>query len=360
MFIKNAWYIAAWAHEVKDQPMARTICNESVVLFRDKASGKASALEDRCCHRGTPLRFGEVVEEGLQCGYHGMVFDCSGSCVHIPGQATIPKQARVRAYPLVEKDEFLWIWMGEPQDADESKILDYPWHNDYRKWPHKHEVYHVKANYMLMVDNLMDLTHLGYVHKTTIGGNPKVHIDAKMTVTPKDSGLHYIRWMLDSIPPPSYVKAAGFQGRVDRWQEFEYIAPGSIIQWSGALDVGRGAAENREQEGGFQLRLFHGLTPETDNTCFYYWSTANGYRQDDPAATEQLFQEISRAFQEDKGIVEGQAEMLQKTGESRLVDIVSDRARVHMRRTVNRMLAQEETPAVPVAMEPSAAAVPAK
>jgi vanillate O-demethylase monooxygenase subunit len=360
MFIQNAWYIAAWAHEVKDQVLARTICNQSVVLFRDKASGKASALEDRCCHRGTPLRFGEIVDEGLQCGYHGMVFDCAGTCVHIPGQAAIPKQARVRAFPLVEKDEFLWIWMGEPELADTSKILDYPWHNDHRKWPHKHEVYHVKANYMLMVDNLMDLTHLGYVHKTTIGGNPKVHIDAKMTVTPKDTGLHYIRWMLDSQPPPSYVKAAGFTGRVDRWQEFEYVAPSSIVQWSGALDVGRGAAENREQDGGFQLRLFHGLTPETEDTCFYFWSTANGYRQDEPEATEQLFSEISRAFHEDKGIVEGQAAMLQKTGESRLVDIVSDKARIHMRRTVIRILAAEAAAANAPASAAEPAHVPAK
>jgi phenylpropionate dioxygenase-like ring-hydroxylating dioxygenase large terminal subunit len=357
MFIKNTWYIAAWAHQVTDKPLARTICNEAVVLFRDKATAKVSALEDRCCHRGTPLRFGEVVEEGLQCGYHGMVFDCAGTCVHIPGQATIPKQARVRAYPVVEKDEFIWIWMGDPESADASKILDYPWHNDYKKWPHKHEMYRVEADYMLMVDNLMDLTHLGYVHKTTIGGNPKVHIDAQMTVTPKETGLHYIRWMLDSMPPPSYVKAAGFKGNVDRWQEFEYFAPGYIIQWSGALDTGRGATQNREQDGGFQLRLFHGLTPETENTCYYFWSTANGYRQDDPEATEQLFREIDRAFQEDKGIVEAQSAMLRKTGEARLVDIVSDRARVHMRRTVHRILAAEAATS-PAAV--ASAAVPAK
>jgi phenylpropionate dioxygenase-like ring-hydroxylating dioxygenase large terminal subunit len=340
MFIKNAWYIAAWAHEVKDKLLARTICNQPLVLFRD-ATGKAGALQDRCCHRGTPLRFGEVVDEGLQCGYHGLVFDCSGKCVRIPGQDRIPAAAKVQSYPLVEKDEFLWIWMGDPAQADTARIIDYPWHNDHRQWPHRHEVYHIKANYMLMVDNLMDLTHLGYVHKSTIGGNPKVHVEAQMTVTPKETGLHFLRWMLASTPPQTYVKAAGFKGKVDRWQEFEYIAPGNIVQWSGALDVGRGAKENRAQDGGFQLRLFHGLTPETDTTCFYYWSTANGYRQDEPEATEQLYQEINRAFLEDKAIVEGQQEVLARTGEDQLVDIVSDRARVHMRRTVDRMLRED-------------------
>ena len=342
MLIKNAWYIAAWGHEVGEQLLARTICNEEIVLFRDRETGKAAALLDRCCHRGTPLRFGEVVGTGLQCGYHGMVFDCSGTCVAIPGQKTIPAQAKVRSFPLVEKDEFLWIWPGDPDKADPSLIMDYPWHNDYAKWPHKHATYHIKANYMLMVDNLMDLTHLGYVHKTTIGGNPKVHVEAQMTVTPKETGLHFMRWMLESTPPPSYTKAVQFQGeKVDRWQEFEYFAPGNIVQWSGALDVGRGAQDNREQEGGFQLRLFHGLTPETDDTCFYFWSTGNGYRQDDPQATEALFGEIDRAFKEDKAIVEGQHAMLAKTGDQNLVDIVSDRARVHMRRTVKRLLDAE-------------------
>lgn len=337
MFIRNTWYIAAWGHEVKDAPLARTICNEEVVLFRDRGTGAVGVLEDRCCHRGTPLRLGEVTDQGLQCGYHGLVFNCAGTCVNIPGQDRIPPKAKVRSYPVIEKDEFVWIWIGDPEQADASKILNYPYHNDHAKWPHKHGMYHVKANYMLLVDNLMDLTHLGFVHKSTIGGNAKVHVDAKMTVTPKDNGLHFIRWMLDCTPPPSYTKAVTFKGNVDRWQEFEYVAPGSILQWSGALDVGRDAAGNRDQDGGFSLRLFHGLTPETDNTCFYFWSTANGYRQDDPQATEQLFVEIGTAFKEDKLIVEEQQKTLEKTGENNLVDIVSDRARVHMRRIVQRL-----------------------
>ncbi|TAM07205.1 MAG: aromatic ring-hydroxylating dioxygenase subunit alpha, partial [Pusillimonas sp.] len=324
-----------------------------IVLYRDKTTSKVAALQDRCCHRGTPLRFGQVVDGGLECGYHGLVFDCSGTCIRIPGQVKVPSKAKVRAFPLVEKDEFLWIWMGDPEKADESQIIDYPFHNDYKKWPHKHEVYHVKAHYMLVVDNLMDMTHLAYVHKSTIGGsNPKALVEAKTNVTPNDRGLHYIRWMLDCPPPPTYKRAAPTLGeRVDRWQEFEYVAPGNIIQWSGALNVGMEATKNRDQPGGFSLRLFHGVTPETDKTCFYFWSTANGYRQDDPKATEGLFAEIGYAFNEDKVIIEGQQAMLDETGETGLVDIVSDAARVHMRRTVNRMIAAEAAvaPAVSVA-----------
>ena len=150
---------------------------------------------------------------------------------------------------------------------------------------------------------------------------------------------------MDSPPPPTYSKAVSFKGHVDRWQEFEFLAPSNIVQWSGALDVGRNALENRDQDGGFSLRLFHGLTPETETSCFYFWSTCNGYRQDDPQATEQLFEEISRAFKEDKVIVEAQQAMLDATGEDRLVDIFSDTARVHMRRTLERMQNEQSQPA---------------
>lgn len=337
MFIRNAWYIAAWADEIEDKPVARTILGDAIVLYRDK-SGQFGALEDRCCHRGTPLRFGEVVDAGLQCGYHGLVFDCAGACVSIPGQAKIPAKARVRSYSIVEKDEFLWIWMGEASEANTLKIVDYPFHNDHQKWPHKHTVYRINASYKLMIDNLMDMTHLAYVHKSTIGGsNAKIHVNAQMKVTPKDTGLHYIRWMLDCEPPPTYKKAVTFNGNVDRWQEFEFIAPSSIVQWSGALNTGRDAQGNRDQDGGFSLRLFHGLTPETENSCLYFWSTCNGYRQDEPVATEQLFREIADAFSEDKAIVEAQQSMLDVTGETGLVDIVSDAARIHMRRTLERL-----------------------
>ena len=340
MFIRNAWYIAARPDEIGARPLARRICNDPIVLFRDH-DGKAAALEDRCCHRATPLAHGRIVEQGIECGYHGLVFDGAGRCVRVPGQDRIPERARVRHYPVVEKDEFVWIWMGEPAQADPALILDYPFHNDHARWPHKHNLYHIRANYMLMVDNLMDLTHLGYVHGSTIGGDPATHVEAKMTTKRTEGGLSYARWMLNSMPPPTYAKAVPFKGRVDRWQEFEYVAPGSIIQWSGAVDAGTGAYEGGSREGGFSLRLFHGLTPETETSCFYFWSTANGYRQDEPAATEQLFHEIGTAFSEDKTIVEAQQARLAELGESGLVDIVSDAARIHMRRVVDRMIGAE-------------------
>ena len=339
MFIRNAWYIAAWADELGEKPLARRLCDEPIVLFRDQ-SGQPAALLDRCCHRSAPLSLGEVVAEGVQCGYHGLTFDGSGACVAIPGQSRISDSVRVRSYPVAEKNQFIWIWMGEAARADTSAIVDFPYHDDHAHWPNKHDCYRIKANYMLMVDNLMDLTHLGYLHAKTVGGNPLAHVNAEMKTTNTPTGIKFTRWMRNSVPPPSYVKAAGFQGRVDRWQEFEWAAPSSVLQWTGAADVGAGAYEGK-REGGFQFRLFHGLTPETETSCFYFWSCANGYRQSEPEATEQLYREIAPTFVEDKAMVEAQQARLSELGEQGLVNIVSDANRVIMRRFIEHLIAEE-------------------
>src|SRR5215471_5675977 len=341
MLLRNAWYIAAWADEIHgEQPLARRICNEPLVLFRD-GTGRAVALTDRCCHRAAPLSMGTVLEEGIQCGYHGLVIDGSGRCVRIPGQKQIPADARVRSYRVVEKDQLVWVWMGDPAKAETAEIVAFPYHNDPGKWPNKHDVYPIKANYMLMVDNLMDLTHLGYLHARTVGGNPSAHVNAEMKTDRTWTGIKFTRWMRNSVPPPSYVKAAGFQGRVDRWQEFEWVAPSCVLQWTGAADVGTGALEGK-REGGFQFRLFHGLTPETETSCFYFWSCANGYRQNEPEATEQLYREIAPTFVEDKEMVEAQQARLSELGEQGLVNIVSDSNRVIMRRFIERLMAQQD------------------
>jgi len=279
MLLRNAWYIGAWADEIgSEQPLPLRICNDPIVLFRD-GMGRVAALADRCCHRAAPLHLGTVVEEGIQCGYHGLVINGSGRCVRVPGQQKIPDDARVRSYPVIEKD-------------------------------------------------------------LTVGGNPAAHVDAEMKTTRTATGVKFTRWMKNSLPPPTYVKAAGFSGRVDRWQEFEFVSPSSVLQWTGAADAGTGAYEGN-RDGGFQFRLFHGLTPETETSCFYFWSVANGYRQNEPEATEQLYHEIAPTFVEDRVMVEAQQTRLSEFGEEGLIDIASDATRMQMRRMVDRLIAEE-------------------
>lgn len=339
--IKNGWYIAAWAEEISTKPLARTIGNEPLVLYRD-SGGKAAALLDRCCHRGAALSLGEVVPEGLQCGYHGLVFGTDGKCVRIPGQDKIPPTALVRSYVVEEKDEIIWIWLGDPAAADIGQIIDYPYHNDHQKWPHKLGMLRIEGHHMLLIDNLMDLTHLGFVHRSTIGSGPvQAYVDAIMNTERTPRGVKFTRWFLDHEPPATYTRAVPFKGKVDRWQEFEFVAPGAVIQFTGAVDANTGAYDQGRRDGGVALRLLHASTPETDNSSFYFFSTANGHRQNDPVACEQLFTESVRTFKEDKVFIERQHAMLEKYPDEPLLDIVSDAARVHARRHVNACLAAE-------------------
>ncbi len=344
----NTWYQAAWNSELGDKPLGRRILNQPVVIFRG-ADGKVAAFEDRCCHRAAPLSMGTIVPNGLQCGYHGMIFGADGKCVWIPGQDSIPPQARVRAFPIVERQEFVWIWMGDPAKADAGLIVDYPWNDDHKNWPHQHGMYPVKCNYMLLIDNLMDLTHIPFIHRNTIGGGVMLEqVNAKVETKRTERGVHYMRWMLGSVPPPTYVKGAGFKEgvRVDRWQEFEFVAPGSVIQWSGALETGRGAVENRSQPGGFSLRLYHGATPETEHSCYYFWTPANGYRPAEAAATEQLYKEIAFTFTEDLAFLEGQDARIKADPRRPLIDVKHDAMRIHARRVVEQMIRSETQSAV--------------
>ena len=133
MFLNNAWYVAAWSKDITSKPLGRTLLNEPIVLYRTSA-GAVAALEDRCCHRGMPLSCGQVFGNNIRCEYHGMVFDGAGKCVEIPGQSIIPQSATVRSFPVEERDDLVWIWMGDKALADPEKIVRYPWH---QAWPFK-------------------------------------------------------------------------------------------------------------------------------------------------------------------------------------------------------------------------------
>ena len=345
MLVTNAWYVAAWADEVSLKPLARRICNEPVVLYRT-LDGKAAALRDSCCHRGAPLSLGAVVDMGLRCNYHGVVFGSDGACVHIPGQDMIPKKARVRSFPVVEQDQIVWIWMGEIAAADPGEIVGYPYHNDSANWPNKHDVMHVKANYLLLADNLMDATHLAFVHPASVGGAaPGVHFKAEMAIKTLEQGIRIDRRMPNSPPPPTYNNCVAFPGYVDRWQEFDFVAPSTVIQYSGAVEAGAGRGNKSCVR--FDMRLFHALTPETDTTSFYFWSAANGHETDDPRATDKIVREITCALVEDKAMVEAQQMRLSELGEDWLVDNRSDAPRVAMRRAVERMAKRSTTKSAP-------------
>ena len=170
-YLRNAWYVAAWADDLKDgQLLPRIFMHEPVVLYR-KPDGSVAALEDRCPHRFAPLSMGKVIRDDVvQCPYHGLEFNSTGACVHNPhGTKHIPSRARVRSYPTIEKHKAIWIWMGD-KPADPSKVPDFSvLDNVPEMHATKRDSITINANYELIVDNLLDLSHTSYLHEGILG-----------------------------------------------------------------------------------------------------------------------------------------------------------------------------------------------
>lgn len=150
----------------------------------------------------------------------------------------------------------------------------------------------------------MDLSHLGYVHLHTIGGDAKTHMNAKMTVESEGDTVRVVRHMMDSIPLPTYVAAYSFPGRVDRWQEIEFHVNHLRI-WTGALDSGSEPVDSHNR-GGFHMRGFHGVTPETESSSHYFWTIATNPKSNAEAVKEKVVEQTRLTFDEDKVVIETQ------------------------------------------------------
>ena len=334
-FPQDQWYVAGFSWELTDKPVARTLLSQPLVLFRDK-DGNASALEDRCCHRAVPLSLGTLEDGAIRCGYHGLLFNGQGQCLEIPGQVKVPTQARVRAFHVVERDQIIWLWHGKiPTESPESEPPEYPHHSS-GKYLFGGDVDHYEAPWQLIHDNLLDLSHLGYVHLRTIGGNAKIHMNAHMQVTGDDNSVRVVRHMPDSEPPPTYTAAYPFKGRIDRWQEIEFHLSHLLI-WTGAVDAGSESVTAPDR-GGFHMRGFHGITPETETTCHYFWTMATNPVSDPEGTKHKVIEQTTLTFDEDKQIIEAQYANMCRFGAKPMIDIHVDVGPNRARRIVERLL----------------------
>lgn len=334
-FPMNRWWVAAFSWELKDKPLGRTLLSQRVVLFRT-GDGRASALLDRCCHKDLPLSLGTVEERGLRCGYHGLLFDCAGTCIEVPGQDRIPAKAKVPAFHVEERDQIVWIWIGSSPDSRPTEPPPaYEFHSraDFR---YGGGVMHYEAPYQLIHDNLLDLSHLGYVHLLTIGGNPGVHMNAETKVDQQGDVVRVIRHMPGSQPPPTYTAAYPFKGLIDRWQEIEFHVSHLRI-WTGAADQGAESLQNPER-GGFHMRGFHGVTPETDTTSHYFWTIATNPAQDHENVLKLVVDQTEATFREDKVVIEAQWDNQRALTPLPQVDIHVDVGPNRARRVINALV----------------------
>ena len=335
MFIRNAWYVAAWSHELGEALLARTICDEDVVLYRT-AEGAPIALEDRCCHRHLPLSMGRREGNGLRCGYHGLLFDAEGRCIEIPGQAEIPPGAKVATWPLVERWGFVWIWVGERAKADPALVPNL-WWADTPGWKFSPaKMVPLACDYRLIADNVMDVTHLTYVHASSIGTGSLTEVTPDIELS--EEVVRVSRWVLDRPPPPMYGKAGGFEAHADRWAMLEWRAPNVSVNFAGCVDVGYGGPGKDLSLSPRRVELvaISVPTPVTAGKCSYFFGFSRAFGLDDPAMDFAFEQTMPEVFREDFVVLEAQQAKMAKYPDAPQISLRNDRASVYARRLLER------------------------
>jgi vanillate monooxygenase len=334
MWLRNCWQVIAFGKEIGTTPLARSVCGEEIVLFRTQ-SGEAVALDDRCPHRLAPLSLGRVIGDEIQCGYHGLCFNRDGACVRVPGQAELPARARVRKYPLVERYTFAWIWLGEPALADPDGIPDFHWMDD-PAWMTVPGYHHFAANYQLVNDNLLDLSHESFVHEETIGNESVAEFPASVKLDGNTVRVH--RDMLDIEAPPFYRRTTGFTGRIDRWHTNSFTPPGFHVIENGSMPAG-----TRDKAQALERKVLNLITPETTTSSHYFWGIARQFHLDDRALDEIIRDGIVRTFDQDKAVLEAQQRVLGPDPDNVTfpVSIRVDAGPIQGRKLIAAMIARE-------------------
>ena len=282
-FVTRAWYVAAWSSEITSSPIARTILGQNVVLYRD-ANGAPVALANRCPHRGLPLAMGSVDGDDIRCAYHGFVFGSDGRCRHIPSQERVPSGIVVRRYPVVERWQWVWIWMGDP-DAPEAGLLPESdalglTGGDWLAVPGAD--FSVSARYQLFNENLLDLTHLSFLHADSIG-TPDL-LAAPVTIEVEGRTVRVTRNTPSEQTSPFYARRLGIPvGRIDRRHVTSFVAPSFHIIHVMAAKEGTGASATPDVLG--EHRVLHAITPETETTLHDFWAVTRTYNKTDEMTT---------------------------------------------------------------------------
>ncbi len=337
-YVRNCWYAAAWNHEIGRAPLARTFLDQPVVLYRTQ-DGTAVALEDRCCHRAMPLSRGRVTGDNLRCGYHGLTFAPDGACVEVPGQSLVPPGAGVRRYPVAEKNQWIWIWMGDAALADTASLPDW-WWMDHPEWAvvKGDPPFHIACDYKLVNDNLIDLVHVAFVHAGTIGTDAVA--DFPIIVEREPDMVRTTRWVLDSPPAPLYKEFGKFTGNVDRWQISEARVPSHIDVHVGSAIAGTGAPEGKRGHG-IEFHNLNAMTPETATTTHYFYAHARAFAIDDAAVDQAYARDFRAVFQEDVDILGAQQANLERHADAGYIDINTDGPGLAFRRMIEERIAAE-------------------
>lgn len=294
--LRNAWYMASWSHEIGDALFKRRLLGEPMLLFR-KRDGSVAAMVDRCPHRFAPLSMGTRDGDTVTCAYHGLTFDAAGACVRNPFSESLPKGAQVRTFPTAERDGIVWFWAGEAEGADESAIPDFAMLFVEGHGAPITGLMPMLANYEYGTDNLMDLSHIEFVHKGSFAGRGVIFA-GEHSVREEGDALHSDWWMPD-VPAPAHTFGIyDPEMRCDHWLEMRWNAPASMRLEIGACPHGD------ERGSGVIVHQAHILTPGTIDSTHYFWATTRSMPPSEQGDA-MLRGLMEQAFiEEDKPIIE--------------------------------------------------------
>ncbi len=341
MYLKNAWYVAAWSNELDQELMTRTILEKPVLLYR-KENGDPVAMGNLCPHRFAPLHMGKRIGDTVQCGYHGMVFGESGKCVLNPHHGGVISPAmKVHSYPVIERNSLIWVWTGDEDAADPALIPDFSCYSA-DGFETIGGVMDVQANYELITDNLLDLTHADFLHEGTLSSDA---ITISKLETIEAGGTVWAnRWCPDGIAPPVWGQLMqsqmGFDlsQKIDHWLYMRWDAPAHLL-----LDVGISPL-GKPREDGVWVYTGHHLTPVSPTRTLYFWSIVRNHGLNDPEVDAFWKGSIEFAFNgQDKPMIEAQQAAIGNTdvNDLRPVAIPADVAGGRARRALARQIANE-------------------
>lgn len=337
--IRNAWYVAARGDEITRRLTARTLLGVSVLLYRTEA-GEPVALHNRCCHRSFPLSEGKLEGDTVVCRYHGLRYDAMGSCIAIPSQTQSPGKIGVRRYITMERGPLVWIWMGDPA-LSASTPLPHPEWLGHPDWDIEIGYVNVKGSYVHLHENLLDLSHLSFLHETTFG-TPEY---AAAPIETKIEGDDIQVWRhVPCVLPPLYAKPLGWEGmRAIRHSGSQFVSPG--------LHVNSGVFENLElpkekQTPPPMVKVAQIITPESQDRVHYYYAFCRNFVRGNPEVGAFMIKGFTAAFNEDVYALEKISDMHAQEDASRFyeIDIAADRAGLQMRRHL-KVLADREAAA---------------
>lgn len=345
-FVKNAWYCAGWDYQIsqgKDALVARKIAGTRVVLYR-KPSGQVVALEDQCPHRQAPLSLGRKEGEALRCMYHGLKFEATGQCSEIPGAERVPGYLCVRTFPVVEKDNWIWVWLGEPTKADPHLICDAVGPSD-PAYTTRPSYLQVNANYLLENANLADLSHSSFTHEKTIAmGWAQALARPEHKVIPRGIKTDY--WVRN-VPVPFFVQhlfPPDF--RCDAHFDITQTYPCNWILHFRVFVAG--TATEGESNGSLVLDSWscQAVTPRDAESVDYYYSWGVNKQTEIPGLADLLREGLDAAFAEDKQMLEGQQLRIRENPNFRQIGIgVADIGPVRMQQVIDELIADEEAAA---------------